>query len=65
MIIQTKAFEDLFDRGKNYFRAGFYSSALAEFNQLKKLCPDYPNIDHTIEATKRKTKKLMVSFLIL
>lgn len=58
MIIQTKAFEDLFDRGINYFRAGFYSSALAEFNQLKKLCPDYPNVDHTIEATKKKNEEI-------
>ena len=58
MLIQSKAFEDIFDRGINYFRAGFYSSALNEFNHLKRLCPDYPNIDHTIEATIKKNEEV-------
>jgi tetratricopeptide (TPR) repeat protein len=58
MIIHSKAFEEIFDRGINYFRAGFYSSALSEFAHLKRVCPDYPNIDHTIEATRKKNAEV-------
>ena len=58
MLIQSKAFEDIFDRGINYFRAGFYSAALNEFTHLRRLCPDYPNIDHTIEATIKKNEEV-------
>ncbi len=58
MIIQRKAFEEIFDRGISYFRAGFYSPALSEFLHLKRLCPDYPNIDHTNEATRKKNAEI-------
>ncbi len=54
MFIRSKEAEELFDRGINYFRAGFYSSALSEFNQVKILAPDYPNIDFIIEAAYKK-----------
>lgn len=54
MFIRSKEAEELFDRGINYFRAGFYSSALNEFNQLKTLAPEYPNIDFIIEAAQKK-----------
>ncbi|HPT44327.1 MAG TPA: tetratricopeptide repeat protein [Candidatus Rifleibacterium sp.] len=54
MIINSKEAEELFDRGINYFRAGFYSSALSEFHQVKILAPDYPNIDFIIEAAHKK-----------
>lgn len=58
MIIKSKEAEELFDRGINYFRAGFYSSALTEFNQVKKLTPDYPNIDFILEAATKKNNEV-------
>ncbi len=58
MIIKSKEAEELFDRGINYFRAGFYSSALSEFNQVKNLAPDYPNIDFIIEAAHKKNSEV-------
>ncbi|NCB39063.1 MAG: tetratricopeptide repeat protein [Erysipelotrichia bacterium] len=58
MIIKSKEAEELFDRGINYFRAGFYSSALYEFNKVKKLEPGYPNIDFVIEAALKKNSEV-------
>ncbi len=58
MIIRSKEAEELFDRGINYFRAGFYSSALSEFNQVKILAPDYANIDFIIEAAQKKNREV-------
>ena len=56
--MKTKESEEIFDRGINYFRAGFYSSALNEFYQVKKISPEYPNIDYIIEIAVSKNKKL-------
>lgn len=58
MILSQKEFEDYFDRGINYFRAGFYSSAIKEFRQLKKVAPNYPNIDFVLEACIKKNASL-------
>ena len=58
MIMKTKESEEIFDRGINYFRAGFYSSALNEFYQVKKIAPDYPNIDYIIEAAIKKNDEV-------
>ena len=58
MIMKTKESEEIFDRGINYFRAGFYSSALSEFYQVKKIAPDYPNIDYIIEAAIKKNEEV-------
>jgi tetratricopeptide (TPR) repeat protein len=56
--MNSKESEEIFDRGINYFRAGFYSSALNEFYQLKKIAPDYPNIDYIIEASIKKNDEV-------
>lgn len=58
MIIKSKEAEELFDRGINYFRGEFYSSALTEFNQVKNVAPDYPNIDFIIEAATKKNNEV-------
>ena len=58
MIMKTKESEEIFDRGINYFRAGFYSSALNEFYQVKKISPEYPNIDYIIEAAIKKNEEV-------
>lgn len=58
MIMKTKESEEIFDRGINYFRAGFYSSALNEFYQVKKILPEYPNIDYIIEAAIKKNEEV-------
>jgi tetratricopeptide (TPR) repeat protein len=58
MIIRSKEAEEHFDRGINYFRAGFYSSALYEFHRVKKTEPDYPNIDFVIEAANKKNAEI-------
>ena len=58
MIMKTKESEEIFDRGINYFRAGFYSSALNEFYQVKRIAPDYPNIDYIIEAAIKKNEEV-------
>lgn len=58
MIIRSKEAEEHFDRGINYFRAGFYSSALQEFHQVRKLEADYPNIDFVIEAAIKKNAEI-------
>ena len=56
--MKTKESEEIFDRGINYFRAGFYSSALNEFYQVKRIAPDYPNIDYIIEAAIKKNEEV-------
>lgn len=56
--MNSKESEEIFDRGINYFRAGFYSSALNEFYQVKKIEPDYPNIDYIIEAATKKNDEV-------
>ena len=56
--MKTKESEEIFDRGINYFRAGFYSSALNEFYQVKKISPEYPNIDYIIEAAIKKNDEV-------
>ena len=56
--MKTKESEEIFDRGINYFRAGFYSSALNEFYQVKRIAPDYPNIDYIIEAAVKKNDEV-------
>lgn len=56
--MKTKESEEIFDRGINYFRAGFYSSALNEFYQVKRIAPDYPNIDYIIEAAIKKNDEV-------
>ncbi len=56
--MNSKESEEIFDRGINYFRAGFYSSALNEFYQVKKISPDYPNIDYIIEAATKKNEEV-------
>ena len=56
--MKTKESEEIFDRGINYFRAGFYSSALNEFYQVKKISPEYPNIDYIIEAAIKKNEEV-------
>ncbi len=56
--MNSKESEEIFDRGINYFRAGFYSSALNEFYQVKKISPDYPNIDYIIEAAIKKNNEV-------
>ncbi len=58
MFIRSKEAEELFDRGINYFRAGFFSAALNEFNQVKNIAPDYPNIDFIIEAAHKKNNEV-------
>lgn len=58
MIIKSKEAEEFFDRGINYFRAGFYSSALREFYQVKNVSPEYPNIDYIIEAAIKKNDEV-------
>lgn len=58
MIIRSKEAEEHFDRGINYFRAGFYSSALQEFYSVKKVESDYPNIDFVIEAAIKKNAEI-------
>lgn len=58
MIIKSKQAEEHFDRGINYFRGEFYSSALQEFNQVKKIEPDYPNIDFIIEAAIKRNREV-------
>lgn len=58
MIMKSKESEEVFDRGINYFRAGFYSSALKEFYQVKNIAPDYPNIDYIIEAAIKKNDEV-------
>ena len=58
MIIKSKQAEEHFDRGINYFRAEFYSSALQEFNQVKNIDPDYPNIDFIIEAAVKRNREV-------
>ncbi|EKD82795.1 MAG: hypothetical protein ACD_39C01094G0001, partial [uncultured bacterium] len=50
--------EEHFDRGINYFRGEFYSSALQEFNQVKNIEPDYPNIDFIIEAAVKRNREV-------
>lgn len=56
--MKTKESEEIFDRGINYFRAGFYSAALKEFYQVKYVAPDYPNIDYIIEAAVKKNDEV-------
>ena len=56
--MKTKESEEIFNRGINYFRAGFYTAALNEFYQVKKIAPDYPNIDYTIEAANKKNAEV-------
>ena len=58
MIIKSKEAEEHFDRGINYFRGGFYSSALQEFRKVKKIDGDYPNIDYILEAALKKNKEV-------
>ena len=58
MIIKSKQAEEHFDRGINYFRGEFYSSALQEFNQVKKIEADYPNIDFIIEAAVKRNREV-------
>lgn len=58
MIMKTKESEEIFDRGINYFRAGFYPSALKEFYQVKQIAPEYPNIDYIIEAAIKKNNEV-------
>jgi tetratricopeptide (TPR) repeat protein len=58
MFIRSKRAEELFDRGINYFRAGFFSAAIKEFEQVKQLEPDYPNIDHFVEAAHKKNNQV-------
>lgn len=56
--MNSKESEEIFDRGINYFRAGFYSSALNEFYHVKNIAPDYPNIDYIIEAAIKKNNEV-------
>ncbi len=56
--MKSKESEEIFDRGINFFRAGFYSSALSEFYRVKKIAPDYPNIDYIIEAAIKKNDEV-------
>ncbi len=58
MIKKSKEAEEHFDRGINYFRGGFFSSALQEFRNVKKLDGDYPNIDYILEAAIKKGKEV-------
>ncbi|MFZ5952302.1 MAG: tetratricopeptide repeat protein [Candidatus Rifleibacteriota bacterium] len=58
MFIRSKEAEELFDRGINYFRAGFYAAAIQEFKAVKKTEPDYPNIDHFLEAAHKKNNEI-------
>ena len=58
MIMKTKESEEIFDRAINYFRAGFYSTALTEFYKVKNIAPDYPNIDYIIEAAVKKNDEV-------
>lgn len=58
MFIRSKEAEELFDRGINYFRAGFFSSAIQEFKAVKKLEPGYPNIDYILEAAQKKNNEI-------
>ncbi|GAB4282306.1 MAG: tetratricopeptide repeat protein [Candidatus Rifleibacteriota bacterium] len=58
MYIKSKETEELFDRGINYFRAGFYSAAIHEFKAVKTIEPDYPNIDYFLEAANKKNNEV-------
>lgn len=58
MFIRSKEAEELFDRGINYFRAGFFSAAIQEFKLVKKYEPDYPNIDYFLEAAQKKNNEI-------
>ncbi len=58
MIIKSKQAEEHFDRGINYFRGEFYSSALQEFRQVKQIEPDYPNIDFIVEAAVKRNREI-------
>ena len=56
--MKSKESEEIFDRGINYFRAGFYTAALKEFYHVKNIAPDYPNIDYIIEAAVKKNDEV-------
>ena len=58
MFIRSKEAEELFDRGINYFRAGFFAAAIHEFRAVKKSEPDYPNIDYFLEAAHKKNDEI-------
>jgi tetratricopeptide (TPR) repeat protein len=58
MFIRSKEAEELFDRGINYFRAGFFSSAIKEFTLVKEKEPDYPNIDYFLKAANKKNNEV-------
>jgi len=58
MIIKSKEAEEHFDRGINYFRAGFFSACLQEFHTVKKLEASYPNIDFLIEAASKRNAEV-------
>ncbi len=58
MFIRSKEAEELFDRGINYFRAGFFAAAIQEFKSVKKTEPDYPNIDYFLEAAQKKNDEI-------
>lgn len=58
MILTSKEVEKQFDRGMNYFRAGFFSTALQEFSKVRILEPNYPNIDHIIEASIKRNEEI-------
>ncbi|MBU1105918.1 MAG: tetratricopeptide repeat protein [Candidatus Riflebacteria bacterium] len=59
MIIKSKQAEEHFDRGINYFRGEFYSSALQEFIQVRNIEPAYPNIDFIIEAAIKRNREVV------
>lgn len=66
MFIRSKEAEELFDRGINYFRAGFFAAAIQEFKSVKKAEPDYPNIDFFLEAAQKKNDEIsgrLVNFI--
>lgn len=58
MIFGSKEAEKHFNRGINYFRSGFFSSAAREFRAVKKITPDYQNIDYILEACDKKNSEL-------
>jgi tetratricopeptide (TPR) repeat protein len=58
--------EEHFERGIQFFRGGFFPSALREFLQAEKVDPEYPNIAYLVAATRKKAEevsgKLLSSF---
>jgi len=57
--MKSREAEEHFDRGIHYFRGGFFPAALQEFRIVRKLEPDYPNINFILEAAQKKNDEVV------